>query len=116
MTTTATSNLALLDKYIEKNIEQKLNTFFETLPNKNDIKSPKMIYDLTIFELYNGTLQTTIDIINDITKLNTQQNMTSVSYRNSLYNIFLKDDRKIYVGILLVILSFIIYFIDGTDT
>ena len=32
-----------------------------------------------------------------------------------LYNIFTKDNRKIYVGIMLIILSFIIYFIDGAS-
>ena len=55
----------------------------------------------------------TIDIINDIIELNNSK-ITDVNYYiTRVIYILTEDDRKLYVGIILVILSFIIYFIDG---
>ena len=75
-----------------------------------------MIHEYTVSELYTGTIQTVIDIINDITILNSDMKyISSQVYRERLFKIFLKDDRKIFLGIILIILSFILYFIDGSD-
>jgi hypothetical protein len=38
-----------------------------------------------------------------------------IFYIYILINIFTKDNRKIYVGIMIVILSFIMYFIDSVS-
>ena len=106
-----------IEKYIEKQIELKLNgllkTLPDTLPKNNKIKP---IYNLTIKELYKNTLQSLIDIINDIVDVyNKKDYINNNNYIFILYNIFTKDNRKIYVGIMLIILSFIIYFIDGAS-
>lgn len=106
-----------IEKYIENQIELKLNTLLKTLPDtlpKNQKLKP--IYNLTIKELYKNTLQTLIDIINDIVDVYSKKDyINNNNYIFILYNIFTKDNRKIYVGIMLVILSFIIYFIDGAS-
>ena len=89
----------------------------ETLPNSlpNDMKI-KPIYNLTIKELYKNTLQTLIDIINDIIEVYSKKNYINTNnYIYILINIFTKDNRKIYVGIMIIIMSFIIYFIDGVS-
>lgn len=106
-----------VQKYIEENIEKKLNQLFEVLPKKfDDIKTPKMIYEYTISELYTNTIQTIIDILNDLTALYADRKyINNQVFRERLFNIFLKDERKIYIGIVLVIFSFILYFIDGSD-
>ncbi len=106
-----------IEKYIETQIELKLNNLLETLPNSlpNDMKI-KPIYNLTIKELYKNTLQTLIDIINDIIEVYSKKNYINTNnYIYILLNIFTKDNRKIYVGIMIVIMSFIIYFIDGVS-
>jgi hypothetical protein len=106
-----------IDKYIEKQIELKLNRLLETLPNTvpKDLNI-KPIYNLTIKELYKNTLQSLIDIINDIIEVyNKKDYINTNNYIFILINIFTKDNRKIYVGIMMVILSFIIYFIDGVS-
>ena len=103
-----------IEKYIETQIELKLNNLLETLPNSlpNDMKI-KPIYNLTIKELYKNTLQTLIDIINDIIEVYSKKNYINTNnYIYILINIFTKDNRKIYVGIMIIIMSFIIYFID----
>lgn len=106
-----------IEKYIEKQIELKLNNLLETLPNSipKDMKI-KPIYNLTINELYKNTLQTLIDIINDIIEVYSKKNYINTNnYIYILLNIFTKDNRKIYVGIIIIIMSFIIYFIDGVS-
>ena len=106
-----------IEKYIEKQIELKLNNLLETLPKSMpaDMKI-KPIYNLTINELYKNTLQTLIDIINDIIEVYSKKNYINTNnYIYILLNIFTKDNRKIYVGILIIIMSFIIYFIDGVS-
>lgn len=106
-----------IEKYIEKQIELKLNSLLKTLPDtipKN--QNIKPIYNLTIKELYKNTLQTLIDIINDVVDVYSKKDyINNNNYIFILYNIFTKDNRKIYVGIMLIILSFIIYFIDGAS-
>jgi hypothetical protein len=106
-----------IEKYIEKQIEIKLNSLLETLPDKipKDLQN-KPIYNLTIKELYKNTLQSLIDIITDIVDVYSKKDyVNNNNYMYILLNIFTKNDRKIYVGIMLVILSFIVYFVDGVS-
>jgi hypothetical protein len=106
-----------IEKYIETQIELKLNNLLETLPKTipNDMKL-KPIYNLTIKELYKNTLQTLIDIINEIIEVYTKKNYINTNnYIYVLFNIFTKDNREIYVGIMIIIMSFIVYFIDGVS-
>ena len=109
-----TNDLNAIDKYIEKQIELKLNSLLETLPDTvPKDQHIKPIYNLTIKELYKNTLQSLIDIINDIIEAyNKKDYVNTNNYIFILINIFTKDNRKIYVGIMIVILSFIMYFID----
>ncbi len=106
-----------IEKYIEKQIEIKLNSLLETLPDKIPPNMKiKPIYNLTIKELYKNTLQTLIDIINDIVEVYSKKNyINNNNYIYILLNIFTKENRNIYVGIMIVILSFIVYFIDGVS-
>jgi len=101
-----------IEEYIEKHIEQKLNSLLKTLPSKlpnsYDIKP---FYELTIKELYKNTLQISIDIINDFADIYSKNDYNS----NIIIDIITKDNRKIYVGIIIIFLSFIIYFIDGVS-
>ena len=105
-----------IESYIENQIEKKINSLLESLPEKlPDEKLKKDTYNITIYELYKNTLQTTIDIINDITILDNINNIDTNVYINKLINILTTEDRKLYVGIILIILSFVLYFIDGAS-
>jgi hypothetical protein len=103
------NNILEIDKYIEEKIEKKINSLLETLPDK-DIKPNVPVYNFTVLQLYKKTIQTIIDIINEITELYTNNKEVTLK---DIYEIALVEDRKIFVGILLVFLSFIVYFIDG---
>jgi hypothetical protein len=110
------SNFTDIEKYIETNIEKKINQLFDVLPSADNISMPKMIYQYTVYELYSGTIQTVIDIMNEITALYANKKyINAKEYRVQLLNIFMKDNRKLFIGIMLVILSFILYFIDGAE-
>tara|TARA_B100000795_G_scaffold268556_1_gene255750 strand:- start:4331 stop:4711 length:381 start_codon:yes stop_codon:yes gene_type:complete len=105
-----------IENYIEKQIEIKINNLLETFPDEsNDNKQKKNPYNLTINELYKNTLQTFIDIINDIIELNNNKTNDLNNYVAKLLYILTENDRKLYVGIILIIISFVIYFIDGTS-
>jgi sulfatase maturation enzyme AslB (radical SAM superfamily) len=107
-----------LDTIIEKNIEKKINNLLETLPNnidKDKIKEQKNFYDLSLRELYKNTLQTIIDILNDITNAYSNGYVDNSNYIYIIINILSKEERRLYVGIILLFLSFIIYFIDGVS-
>jgi hypothetical protein len=117
ITTVSPAKETDIEKYIEKQIEIKLNNLLETLPEKipKDLEKDlqiKPIYNLTIKELYKNTLQSLIDIITDIVDVYSKKDyVNNNNYIYILLNIFTKDNRKIYVGIMLVILSFIVYFL-----
>lgn len=105
-----------VDEYIEKRIESKLNDLLQTLPDKPLQAEAKRIYDMTVSEIYKNTLQTAIDIINEVGEMYMNKDyVNSTNYMTVLMNILLKDNRKIYLGIMLIVLSFIIYFIDGAS-
>jgi hypothetical protein len=107
-----------LDTIIEKNIEKKINNLLETLPNnidKDKIKKQQNFYDLSLRELYKNTLQTIIDILNDITNAYSNGYVDNSNYIYIIINILSKEERRLYVGIILLFLSFIIYFIDGVS-
>lgn len=104
-----------IQRYIEENIEKKINNLLKDLPNKIEEKD-KPVYNLTLLELYNGTLDTIIDIINDLTDIFEKKKFISdKQFKETLYKIFFDNKRKFYIGIILVILSFILYFIDGSS-
>ena len=115
--TSLTSNINPLEIFIEQNIEKKINQLLDTFPSniKNINIENKNYYNYTLNDIYKGTLQTTIDIIDDITALFADKNFISTQiFRERLFNIFFNNDRKLFIGIILIFLSLIIYFIDGT--
>jgi hypothetical protein len=106
-----------LDEFIEKKIENKINNLLETFPNnvKNIKDKEDNFYDLSLRELYKNTLQVIIDIINDISVAYSNNYIDNNNYIYIIIDILSKEERRLYVGIILLFLSFIIYFIDGAS-
>jgi hypothetical protein len=69
------------------------------------------IMDIKLVDIYKNTIQTIIDIINEISIITSNYNYKTVY--NDIYKIIFKKDRLVYIGIILIFLSFVIYFIDG---
>ena len=70
------------------------------------------ITELNINIIYKNTIQTIIDIINEIIIIldNDDKNI----YQKIFY-VFYKEERQFYIGIIFIVLSFVIYFIDGVS-
>lgn len=92
----------------EKKILSKLNS-------KANIQKQKELlnynfYNLSLKQIFNNFLKTWNLIIMDIMELyNTQNSWKKILF--DLLFIFTKDERLIYVGIMLIIVSFFMYFI-----
>jgi len=69
--------------------------------------------NVNINDIYRNSIQIIIDIINDITIL--LNNYKSNTIFTDIYNIIFKTERMFYLGIIFIIISFVIYFIDGVN-
>jgi len=104
----------------DSNILDKINNFLTTYPqrnikrNKDGVLTPDTWIDMSLRDIFQQTVQVTIDIINDISNLTSDKPfMADSDYRRKLFDVFSRSDRRIYVGILLIFLSFVLYFIDS---
>jgi len=70
---------------------------------------------LSLNEIFRKTIQTAIDIINDISDAITNRELiSSTEFRRSIFLAFTLQERRIYVGIWLIVFSFVLYFIDSS--
>ena len=84
--------------------------------NKKNIKYKK-IYNLTLREITLNTLKVIVDIINDMSTIildPVNKNGNVMQTVQKLRKTLTKKDRLIYVGLIFVIISILIYFIDIT--
>ncbi len=110
-------NDANINKIIETTIENKfndlvsslsLNTNANTNTNTN-ANTNRDFTNFTIIDIYKNTIQTIIDIINETMVI---IDNSSSNYFTNIIMVFFKEYRMFYIGIILIILSFVIYFID----
>ena len=101
---------------IEGTIENKFNKLLKEIPqiiNENKIRDETDFFNFSFIELYHNTLKTIIDIINESIRIIDNKNDKDNNFLIKILNIFFKESRMFYIGIILIILSFVIYFIDG---
>ena len=67
---------------------------------KKKLQKKKNIHDLTLGEILINTKNTYLDIINELLSFN---------YPNGISSIFTKENRIFYIGVSLLIISFLIY-------
>jgi hypothetical protein len=83
----------------------------ESSPNLNILNSDYKTNDIEkITSIMNNMSQTFIDIMQEIINTNYQ----NITLSDFIY-IFIKDDRLLYVGLLLVLISFSIYLLEIID-
>lgn len=96
-----------------KQINDFLGKYPKILPKDKLPSTP--IFELSLKEIYKRTLQTAIDIINDISNiLSMRGNISNETLRRQLFQAFTLPERRLYVGIWLLLVAFILYFIDST--
>ena len=100
----------------KEKVLNQINDFLGKYPNiiPKDKNPDTPITQLSIKEIYRRTLQTILDIIQDISLLVSQRNYVSnATLRRNIVETVTKPDRRMYVGLVLVVLSFVLYFIDS---
>lgn len=101
------------NKFIEQEIEKKFNQLISKIPdiiNVDKNKDENDFFNFSVIDIYHNTLQSIIDIINDIIRI---FDIGTDNYLKSILLVIFKENRLFYIGIILIILSFVIYFIDG---
>ena len=98
----------------------KINEFLTTYPqrnikrNKDGQITPDTWVDMSVRDLFQQSIQTLIDIINDLSEtISDRSFMSPATYRRKLFDIFVRPDRRLYVGLILIFFSFVLYFIDS---
>ena len=87
------------------NLEKKENK------KKLKIQEDKRFYNLSLKKIGKNFSQTMLVIVNELTIFVYQKDKNI----NQLMLIFTKDDRLIYLGVLLFLISLCLYFIDLTN-
>ena len=105
-------------KTIEDNKVQVINSinrFLREYPKSLEPAPDAPWVDLPVRSLVKQTLQTAIDIINDLSTLvSNKDTYSATEYRRQIVHIFFRKDRRLYVGFWLIFLSFVLYFIDSS--
>jgi hypothetical protein len=94
----------------------KIQRFLDTYPNTipMDKRPDAPFLKLSIAEVYRRAIQTAIDIVGDVaTLLDNRDTLSAATFRRRLFEVFTLPERRFYVGVWLVFLSFVLYFIDS---
>ena len=95
-----------------------LNVINKVADNENKKKNKyRKIYNLTLKEIFVNMLKVMVDIINDMSTIlidPVNKNGNIMLTVQKLRKTLTKKDRLIYVGLIFVIISILIYFIDIT--
>lgn len=106
------------DPYRTAEVETKINKFLESYPDTIPITKRKdtPITQLPINEVYRRCLTVMIDIINDISRiLSERDTMSSTNLRRQIFYAITNPERRLYVGIWLIFISMVLYFIDSSS-
>ena len=82
------------------------NSFNDTLKLEKQ-KNNKIIYNLSLSEITSNLSKVLFEILNELSLLHKNNNS---NFRNYI-EVFIKDDRMIYTGILFILLALAIFFI-----
>ena len=93
-------------------LEKQYNRLYENsiITNNNQIekKLQERIYNLSLKTIANNTAITFMNILNEFTVYLNERDKT---WNNFTY-IFVKNDRLLYIGVMLILLSFVLFMIN----
>lgn len=111
--TNVLNNNFLIDRtdYEKEKINQQYNDlYFNSLNDTLNLekqKKNKIIYNLSLSEITSNLSKVLFEILNELLLLHKNNN---VNFRNYI-EVFIKDDRMIYTGILFILLALAVFFI-----
>jgi hypothetical protein len=74
----------------------------------NEKKYNERFYNLSLKDIFNNLIKTLVDILNDLSNYIENKNKDKIE----LLEIFIKKERLIYVGVFLIIISLMLFFIN----
>jgi hypothetical protein len=74
----------------------------------NEKKYNERFYNLSLKDIFNNLIKTLVDILNELSNYIENKNKD----KRELLEIFIKEQRLIYVGVFLIIISLMLFFID----
>lgn len=99
---------------LEAKIDKFLKFYPAVVPPDSNPDAP--ITDISLQQLTHRSLKTAVSIINEISDLmGKRETLSSTDFRRQMVRIFTTPERRMYVGVWLVFLSFILYFIDSSS-
>ena len=100
------SNFQKLQNAEQKNQLKSLQ--YQENEKQKEIKKNENIYDMSLNNLFKNLSKVSISLVEDLSIYMNQKDKNI----NNFFIIFTKDDRLIYVGILFLLLSMSLWFID----
>lgn len=102
--------------YEKLKIAEQYNKLYGQIYNKNTeevvLNENKKIYNLSFYILFSNAAKVYINILNEISIFFSSENKNKSL--NKLGYILTKDDNLLYIGLLVLILSFLLWLIDIT--
>lgn len=99
---------------VEKKVNQFLATYKDAIPAEKRKDAP--VTQLPIKEVYRRCLTVMIDIINDVSRLlSDRDTLSSTDLRRQIFYAVTNPERRLYVGIWLIFISMVLYFIDSSS-
>jgi hypothetical protein len=112
-----TLNISDYSKYkLSKQYDALHKKSLEENSKNNVLYEKQKIYNLSMNDIINNSGKVYINLLNDFSKLffdNTNNNSNTII--NDIINIIVKDENLIYIGLLLLVLSFFLWLIDITS-
>jgi hypothetical protein len=103
--------------YEKQKIAEQYNRLYirskEENEERNKLKTNKKIYNLSLSELVNNASLVYMNVLNELIIFFT--NPMEKKDWNKFVNIFINSDNMIYVGLLIVVVSFFLWIIDVTQ-
>ena len=104
------------DPLLQEKALETMNNFLDKIPQQKpwSERADAQLLELPLGEIIRRTLQTAVDVLNDLTRIITDRHyMSESSFRRKLFVAFTSPSRRLYVGIWLILLAFVLYFIDS---
>lgn len=102
------SNMYIHRGLDDQDKEIKTNEYKDMLEDNQHYEIKSKIYDLSMKDIGDNLGKTFIDMLNEFSLYRNDENKRLTDY----VRILTHDDRLIYVGIIFVIVSLIVFFID----
>jgi len=104
------------DPALQKKVVESIETYMNEVPKHRPwLQQPNApLHELPLKEVGRRTLQTSVDVLNDVSRALTDRHyMSGSSFRRKLVYAFTAPERRLYVGIWILLIALFLYFMDS---